>query len=55
MSNPRYNNQTANTRACRGSGSPKSGEKSMTKKYKGFSKLPEAVQVKIDKKQAKKV
>ena len=32
MSNPRYNNQTANTRVCRGSGSPKSGEKSMKKK-----------------------
>ena len=55
MSNPRYNNQTANTRVGRGSGSPKSGEKSMQKKYTGFSKLHEAVQVKIDKKLAKKV
>ena len=42
-------------RASRKFGSPKNGEKSMNKKYKGFSKLPEKVQMKINKKLAKKV
>jgi hypothetical protein len=42
-------------RASRKFGSPKNGEKSMKKKYKGFSKLPEKVQMKINKKLAKKV
>ena len=37
------------------SGPVKTGEKSMKKKYKGFSKLPESVQMKINKKLAKKV
>ena len=42
-------------RVARKFGSPKNGEKSMKKKYKGFSKLPEKVQMKINKKLAKKV
>jgi hypothetical protein len=55
MANPRYNKQTTNTRVRRSSGSPKSGEKPMKQKYKGFSKLPERVQKKINKDLAKKV
>jgi hypothetical protein len=55
MANPRYNNQTTNSRVCRSNGSPKTGEKPMKKKYKGFSKLPESVQMKINKNLAKKV
>ena len=41
-------------RVKRSSGSPKGGE-TMKKKYKGFSKLPESVQRKINKKLAAKV
>ena len=41
-------------RVKRSSGSPKGGE-TMKKKYKGFSKLPERVQRKIDPKLARQV
>jgi hypothetical protein len=49
MANPRYNKQTTNMRSCFKSGGD------VKKKYKGFSKLPENVQMKINKKLAKKV
>ena len=70
MANPRFNTQTTNRRGAMGGGmmkrgmykkgTPENGEKAkngngMKKKYKGFSKLPERVQKKIDPKLAKKV
>jgi hypothetical protein len=55
MANPRYNMQVANTRACaKGGGMMRKNYASGTQK-KNFSKLPEAVQKKIDKKLAKEV
>jgi len=52
MSNRRWNTQ--NIPVKRKDGSPKGGE-NIKKKYKGFSKLPESVQRKINKKLAAKV
>ena len=65
MANPRYNTQTTNRRGAMGGGTAKrkmfkagsngNGKGKVPNKLKGFSKLPEKVQVKINKKLAKKV
>ena len=70
MANPRFNKQTTNRRGAMGGGRMKKMGGGMTRKMyskgangngkvpnklKGFSKLPEKVQMKINKKLAKKV
>jgi hypothetical protein len=55
MANPRYNMQVTNSRTCaKGGGMMREKYASGTQK-KNFSKLPEAVQKKINKKLAKEV